>query len=47
MNEIEEMMAVESLTSLEAEQTVLGAVLIDPAAIVKCAELTPEKFYHE
>ena len=47
MNEIEEMMAVESLTSLEAEQTVLGAVLIDPAAIVKCAALTPEKFYQE
>lgn len=45
MNEVEEMMAVESLTSLEAEQTVLGAVLIDPAAIVKCAALTPEKFY--
>jgi len=45
MNEVEEMMAVESLTSLEAEQTVLGAILIDPAAIVKCAALTPEKFY--
>lgn len=45
MNEIEEMAAVESLTSLEAEQTVLGAVLIEPTAIAKCAALTPEKFY--
>ena len=35
MNEIEEIMAVESLTSLEAEQTVLGAILIDPATLVK------------
>lgn len=45
MNEIEEMQVVESLTNLEAEQTVLGAILIEPTAIVKCAALTPEKFY--
>lgn len=45
MNEIDEMLVIESLTSLEAEQTVLGAILIEPTAIVKCAELTPEKFY--
>lgn len=45
MDTAAEIFAVESLSSLEAEQTVLGAVLVEPTAIVKCASLTPEKFY--
>lgn len=45
MNQFEEIQAVESLANVEAEQTVIGAVLIEPTAIVRCATLTPEKFF--
>lgn len=45
MNQIEEMEAVQSLANVEAEQNILGGVLIEPTAITRCAILTPEKFY--
>ena len=45
MNQIEEMEAVQSLTNVEAEQNILGGILIEPTAITRCAILTPEKFY--
>ncbi len=45
MNQIEEMEAVQSLANVEAEQNILGGILIEPTAITRCAILTPEKFY--
>lgn len=45
MNRIEETEAVQSLTSVGAEQNILGGILIEPTAIARCAILTPEKFY--